>query len=200
MSETQRAAAIYVRVSTPGQQTDMQEVELKQYAEHRGWSYVVDRDQVSGAKTSRPALDALMADLRKRKFDILVIWAWDRLARSLRQLLAISEECRLLNIDLVAVRQNVDTTVPAGRLLFHVLASVAEFERELLRQRVQAGMDQARRAGRRIGRPARRRFTQSEVERLHELRSQGVSVRQLAKEFGATQWMIAQATKDAVAV
>jgi DNA invertase Pin-like site-specific DNA recombinase len=98
----------------------------------------------------------MLADLRKRKFDVILVWALDRLARSLKQLLTIAEECRSLGVDLVSLRQSIDTTLPAGRLTFQILGAVAEFERELLRERVKAGMAQARRTGKHVGRPARR--------------------------------------------
>jgi DNA invertase Pin-like site-specific DNA recombinase len=110
----------------------------------------------------------------------------------LKQLLTISEECRSLGVDLVSLRQNIDTTLPAGRLTFQILGAVAEFERELLRERVKAGMTQARRAGKRIGRPALRHFGPAELERIRLLRTQGASVRKLATTFGTTQWMIAR--------
>ena len=94
----------------------------------------------------------------------------DRLARSLKQLLSIAEECKALDVDLVSLKQNVDTTLPAGRLTFQVLGAVAEFEREMLRERVRAGMAQAKRAGKRVGRPARRQFHSSDIERMKALR------------------------------
>jgi DNA invertase Pin-like site-specific DNA recombinase len=112
------------------------------------------------------------------------------LARSLRQLLTIAEDCRTLGVDLVSLKQAVDTTLPAGRLTFQVLGAVAEFERELLRERVKAGMAQARRAGKRIGRPALRHFSPGELGRIRSLRREGASVRRLAKDFATTQWMI----------
>src|SRR5207248_2672609 len=160
-----KRAAIYVRVSTAEQETDLQESELKEYCERRGWSFVLYRDHgQSGAKQDRPALNSLLSDLRKRKFDVLVVWALDRLARSLKQLLTISEECRSLSVDLVSLKQAVDTTLPAGRLTFQVLGAVAEFEREMLRERVKAGMAQARRAGKSVGRPVKRNLLASEIE------------------------------------
>ena len=120
--ETKRAA-VYVRVSTAEQDTGLQETELREYVERRGWSYVVYRDKAqSGAKNDRPALTAMLNDLRKRKADVVVVWALDRLARSLKQLLTIAEECRLLGVDLVSLRQNIDSTLPAGRLTFQVLS------------------------------------------------------------------------------
>jgi DNA invertase Pin-like site-specific DNA recombinase len=190
-----KRAAIYVRVSTAEQETYLQEHELQQYCESRGWSYVVYRDKgQSGAKNDRPALTAMMNDLRRRKVDVVVVWALDRLARSLKQLLSIAEECKAVSVDLVSLRQNVDTTLPAGRLTFQVLGAVAEFEREMLRERVKAGMAHAKRSGKHIGRPARRSFLATEIERMRLLRSQGASVRKLATDFETTQWMAARLT------
>ena len=191
----EKKAAIYVRVSTLEQETDMQEAELQQYVESRGWKYVVYRDKgQSGAKNDRPALNAMLSDLRRRKFDVMVVWKLDRLARSLKQLLNIGEECQSLGVDLVSLRQNIDTTLPAGRLTFQILGAVAEFERELLRERVKAGMAQARRTGKHCGRPALRKFHPTEIQRMQELRSMGTSVRKLAKDFESTQWMVARIT------
>jgi len=188
-----KTVPIYVRVSTSDQNLAMQEEELRQYCERRGWETILYRDRgESGAKQDRPALNSLLTDLRKRKIDVILVWSLDRLARSLKQLLIISEECRELGVDLVSLRQNIDTTLPAGRLTFQILGAVAEFERELLRERVKAGMAQARRAGKRIGRPALRHFSPAELERIRALRTQGASVRQLAKDFATTQWMIAK--------
>jgi DNA invertase Pin-like site-specific DNA recombinase len=192
-----KRAAIYVRVSTNDQDTGLQETELREYVESRGWSFTVYRDHgQSGAKNERPALTALMNDLRRRKADVVVVWALDRLARSLKHLLMISEECQLLGVDLVSLRQNIDTTLPAGRLTFAVLGAVAEFEREMLRERVKAGMAQARRAGKRVGRPALRHFSSHELERMQLLRAQGTSIRKLASNFETTQWMAARLTKQ----
>jgi DNA invertase Pin-like site-specific DNA recombinase len=190
-----KRAAIYVRVSTVEQETYLQEHELQEYCERRGWSCVVYRDKgQSGAKNDRPALTVMMNDLRRRKIDVVVVWALDRLARSLKQLLGIAEECRAVGVDLVSLKQNVDTTLPAGRLTFQVLGAVAEFEREMLRERVKAGMAQAKRAGKHIGRPARRKFHVEEIGRMRLLRSQGISIRRLATDFGTTEWMAAKLT------
>jgi DNA invertase Pin-like site-specific DNA recombinase len=192
---SKKRAAIYVRVSTMQQETDMQETELREYCSRRGWESILFRDQAqSGAKQDRPALTSLLSNLRRRKIDVVVVWALDRLARSLKQLLTVSEECRSLGVDLVSLRQNIDTTLPAGRLTFQILGAVAEFERELLRERVKSGMAQARRAGKRIGRPALRHFGPAELERIQAMRKQGVSVRKLATTFGTSQWMVAKIT------
>jgi DNA invertase Pin-like site-specific DNA recombinase len=196
-----KRAAIYVRVSTHEQDTEVQEAELREYVENRGWTYTIYPDKgQSGAKNNRPALDALLSDLRKRKADVVVVWALGRLARSLKQLLNIAEECRLLGVDLVSLRQNIDSTLPAGRLTFQVLGAVAEFEREMLRDRVKAGMAQARRAGKRVGRPARRQFHASDIERMKALRSEGTSIRKLAASFGTTQWMASRLTSPDAAI
>ncbi len=194
---TAERAAIYVRVSTTEQETDMQETELREYAANRSWSCTTYKDRgQSGAKNDRPALNALLGDMRKRKFDVVVVWALDRLARSLKQLLSIAEECKSLGVDIVSLKQNVDTTLPAGRLTFQVLGAVAEFEREMLRERVRAGMAQAKRAGKRVGRPARRQFHSSDIEHMRALRAKGTSVRRLAADFRTTQWMAARLTSS----
>jgi DNA invertase Pin-like site-specific DNA recombinase len=194
MNEKKRAA-IYVRVSTAEQNTDSQESELKEYCGRRGWTCAVYRDHgQSGAKNDRPALNELMADLRRRKVDVVLVWSLDRLARSLKQLLTIAEECKSLGVDLVSLKQSLDTTLPAGRLTFQILGAVAEFERSMLQERVRAGMAQARRSGKHVGRPARRRFHTTEIEEMKLLRSQGASVRRLATDFGTSQWMAARLT------
>ena len=190
-----KKAAIYVRVSTTNQDTERQETELKEYCEKRGWSYKIYKDHGhSGAKVDRPALNALVHDLRCRRIDVVVVWALDRLARSLKQLLAISEDCRSVGVDLVSLKQNVDTTLPAGSLTFQVLGAVAEFERELLRERVRSGMAQARRSGKHVGRPALRKFHASDIEKMRHLRAMGTSIRKLAKDFSTSQWMAARLT------
>jgi DNA invertase Pin-like site-specific DNA recombinase len=186
-----KRAAVYLRCSTKSQETEMQEVELTEYVTRRGWECKIYRDSAqSGAKERRPALDSLLSDVRKRRVDVLCVWAWDRLARSLKQLLSIAEECRSLGVDLVSLKQNVDTTLPAGRLTFQVLGAVAEFEREMLRTRVKAGLEMARRDGKRLGRPALRRFDADQISEIRQLRRRGTSVRSLAIRFGTTQYIV----------
>src|SRR3989442_10960301 len=149
-----KRAALYARVSTTEQTPENQLVALRAFALARGWavSEFIDHG-VSGAKDRRPQLDAMLADVRRRKFDLVLVTKLDRLARSTRHLVTLGAELEALGVDLVVLDQAVDTTTPAGWLLFHVLASIAEFERDLIRDRVIAGVRRARAQGRRLGRP-----------------------------------------------
>ncbi len=151
-----RRAALYARVSTVEQTPENQLVALRGFASARGWSLTEFVDHgVSGAKEKRPQLDALLADVRRRKFDLIVVTKLDRLARSTRHLVTLAGELEALGVDLVVLDQAIDTTTPSGRLLFHVLAAIAEFERDLIRDRVMAGLRRGgqRPAARRLGVP-----------------------------------------------
>jgi DNA invertase Pin-like site-specific DNA recombinase len=186
-----RRAAIYLRVSTSLQDTAMQESELREWAERRGWEAKIYRDNgQSGAKESRPALESLLADVKRGRVDVVMVWSLDRLARSLKQLLTLAEEFQSLGVDLYSHKQAIDTSSPSGRLTYQVLGAVAEFEREMLRERVRAGLAQARRAGKKIGRPPLRRFASSEIAEIKALRQSGASVRGLAIQFKTTQYVI----------
>jgi DNA invertase Pin-like site-specific DNA recombinase len=147
-------AGIYARVSTVDQTCENQLLELRRYAEARGWTPVeyVDRG-VSGAKDRRPALDQLLADAKRRRFDVLVCWRLDRLGRNLRHLILLLDELHAVGIGFVTLGEGIDTTSPTGRLVLHVLGAIAEFERERIRERVVAGLRRARAQGRRLGRP-----------------------------------------------
>jgi DNA invertase Pin-like site-specific DNA recombinase len=190
-----KRAAIYVRVSTDQQDTAMQEAELLEYAQRRDWETKIYRDAgQSGAKESRPALNLLLSDVRRRRIDVVLVSTLDRLARSLKQLLSLAEEFQSLGIDLCAMNQAIDTSSASGRFAYQLLSSVSEFEREILRERVRAGLAQARRIGKHLGRPPLRRFDQDEVKKLCRLRRQGMSVRKLAIQHGTTQYVIAKLT------
>lgn len=147
-------AAIYARVSTFDQEPENQLAELRQYAQARGWTSVeyVDRG-ISGSKDRRPALDQLVADAKRRKFDVLLCWRLDRLGRNLRHLVVLLEELRSVGVAFVSLNEGIDATTPAGKLQLHVLAALAEFERERIRERVNAGLARARAQGTRLGRP-----------------------------------------------
>jgi DNA invertase Pin-like site-specific DNA recombinase len=146
--------AIYARVSTVDQEPENQLQELRRYVEARGWTAVEYVDHgVSGTKESRPALDALVRDAKRRKFDVLVCWRLDRLGRNLRHLILLLDELTALGIGFVTLGEGIDTTSPTGRLVLHVLGAISEFERERIRERVMAGLQRARTQGRRLGRP-----------------------------------------------
>src|SRR5712691_2419373 len=147
-------AAIYARVSTVDQEPENQLQELRRYVEARGWSAVeyVDRG-VSGAKDRRPALDQLLADARRRRFDVVVCWRLDRLGRNLKHLIMLLEDLQALGVAFVSLAEGIDATTPAGKLQMHILGAIAEFERERIRERVLAGLQRARSQGKRLGRP-----------------------------------------------
>ena len=179
-------AAIYARVSTTDQTNTIQVRELKEYVERRGWQIAgIYQDQMSGAKASRPGLDQLMADARLRKFDAVLVWKLDRFGRSLVHCVSGIQELASLGIHFLAISQGLDTdeSNPASKLLMHILAAVAQFERELIRERVSAGMRAAKthgtKTGNAIGRP-RRVFDREEVVRL---RSAGLSFEKISRQM-----------------
>src|SRR5712675_585438 len=147
-------AAIYARVSTLDQEPENQLAEVRRYVRARGWTAVeyVDR-VVSGAKDRRPALDQLVTDARRRRFDIVVCWRLDRLGRNLKHLITLLEELQVLGVAFVSLAEGIDATTPAGKLQMHILGAIAEFERERIRERVLAGLQRARTQGVRLGRP-----------------------------------------------
>ncbi len=157
MSETGNGAvraALYARVSTTdkGQDPEVQLQPLRAYAKARGWQAVEYTDTVSGSKERRPGLDALRAAARRRQVDVVAAVKLDRLARSVKQLVELAAEWQALGVDLVVVDQQIDTTTPVGRLTFHVLSALAEFERDLIGDRVRQGMAAAKARGVRLGR------------------------------------------------
>src|SRR5688500_13660895 len=150
-------AAIYARVSTLDQEPENQLAELRRYIEARGWTAVEYVDHgVSGTKERRPALDRLLSDAKRRRFDVLVCWRLDRLGRNLKHLVTLIEELQSLGIAFVSLGEGIDCTTPAGKLQLHILAALAEFERERIRERVLAGLQRARNQGKRLGRPKTR--------------------------------------------
>jgi putative DNA-invertase from lambdoid prophage Rac len=180
-------AAIYARVSTTDQTNAIQVRELQDYVQRRGWELTeVYQDQMSGAKASRPGLDQLMADARLRRFDAVVVWKLDRFGRSLVNCVSGIQELASMGIRFLATSQGLDTdeSNPASKLLLHILAAVAQFERELIHERVTAGMKAARKHGTKtgnaIGRP-RRVFDREEVVRL---RKTGLSIERVASQMG----------------
>lgn len=183
--------AIYARVSTTDQQTENQLTPLRSFTAARGWTVTEFVDHgVSGAKDRRPGLDAMIAAVRARRVDIVAVTKLDRLARSTRHLVTLAADLEALGVDLVVIEQAIDTTTPAGRLLFHVLAAIAEFERDLIRDRVLAGIRRARAKGRHLGRP---RVHRVDVERAAELLAGGASLRAAARALGVPHVAVSRA-------
>ena len=178
-------AAIYARVSTLDQEPENQLAELRRYVEARGWTLTeyVDRG-VSGAKARRPALDRLVADARRRRFDAVVCWRLDRLGRNLKHLVTLLEELQAVGVAIVSLGEGIDCTTAAGRLQLHVLAALAEFERSRIAERVKAGLARVRASGRRLGRP-RATLADADIERTAAL-----SVRDAARVLGVSPSLV----------
>ena len=152
-----KRAAIYVRVSTDRQTVENQLRELRQIAERRGWEVVKEYDDagISGSKgrNDRPGLDEMLKDAQRRRFDVVMAWAIDRLGRSLIDLLGTIQQLETCGVDLYLDQQAIDTTTPTGRLMFQITGAFAEFERSMIRQRIRAGLRRAVEAGKQLGRP-----------------------------------------------
>jgi DNA invertase Pin-like site-specific DNA recombinase len=147
-------SAIYARVSTTDQTCENQLQELRRYVEARGWTAVEYVDGgVSGTKERRPALDELLRDARRRRFDVLVCWRLDRLGRNLKHLVTLLDELQALGVAFISLNEGIDATTPAGKLQMHILGAIAEFERGRIVERVKAGLQRAKAQGVRLGRP-----------------------------------------------
>jgi DNA invertase Pin-like site-specific DNA recombinase len=173
--------AIYARVSTAGhgQDVGMQTRELREYCERRGWTVggeYIDSG-ISGAKEKRPELDRLMADAHRRRFDAVIVWKFDRFARSVSHLLRALETFNALGIAFVSLSESLDTSTPAGKMVFTVLGAVAELERSLIAERVRAGLRNARAKGVRLGRPR----ANLDTARIRQLRASGATWRAVAE-------------------
>jgi DNA invertase Pin-like site-specific DNA recombinase len=177
-------AALYARVSTAEQSPEAQVEALRAYADARRWASQEFVDHgISGAKDRRPALDRLLTAARARRIDVVALTKLDRLARSTHHLVTLGRELATLGVDLVVLDQQIDTTTPSGRLLFHVLAAIAEFERDLIRERVKAGLERAKARGQRLGRPRAR----VEAAAIRALQGEGLSLGQIARRLGCSR-------------
>jgi len=187
--------AVYARVSTAEQNAGMQLEELRAYCARRQWEITeefIDAG-ISGSKESRPALDRLLAGARRRMFDAVLVYRYDRFARSLRALVNALAEFDSLGIHFVSLHEGVDTSTPNGRLVFGIFASIAEFERELIRGRVRSGLASARARGKRLGRPR----VVADRTRILALREEGLSWAKIADRLGigeGTAYRVAQAS------
>ena len=172
-------AAVYARVSTLDQEPENQLAELRRYVGARSWTAVEYVDKgVSGSKDRRPALDELVRDAKRRRFDVLICWRLDRLGRNLRHLITLLDELQALGVAFVSLHEGIDATTPAGKLQMHILAAIAEFERARIAERVRAGLARARANGRRLGQKPLAIPTRDLVRTAH------LSVRRAAAELG----------------
>ena len=187
-----KRVALYARVSTAEQTVEPQLHALRRYVEARGLEAreYIDHGQ-SGAKDRRPALDALTEAARRREIDAVAVVKIDRLARSVRHLTQLAADWEALGVDLIVLDQGIDTSTPAGRLTFHVLGAIAEFERGLIVERTRAGIEAARRAGKQIG--ARRAIEGEAVARMRRMRGAGRSLRQIAAVLGTSEASVRRA-------
>jgi len=173
-----KRAALYMRVSTVDQHPETQLLDLRQMASQRGYEIVHEyTDRISGVKAKRPGLDQMMADGRRGRFDVVLVWASDRIARSTKHFLEVLDELNRLKIEYVSFRENIDTGGPLGRAIIIIVGAVAELERNLIIERVRAGMRRARLEGRHIGRNP----LELDHAAIQRDRRQGQSLRQIAK-------------------
>ena len=187
--KNQEKAAIYARVSTDKQKVDMQLNELRQFVARSGWAVFKEYiDQsFTGANTNRPAFLSMMEAARKRKFDVLVVWKLDRLSRSLKDLINTLHELGSCSIDFVSYDNNLDTSTPTGKLVFQIVGAVAEFEKDIIRERVIAGLANARLKGKRLGRPPK---AEAIYEKARIMRSEGLSFRKIGKQLDVDEGTI----------
>ena len=185
--EKEVRAALYARCSThdKGQDPELQLVPLREYCQRRGFTVAgeyVDNG-ISGMKDRRPQLDRLIEAARKRQIDVVLVWKLDRFGRSLKQLVNALEELSSLGIGFISYQDNLDLTTPQGRLMFHIIGAMAEFERELIRERVKAGIENARRKGKKIGRKPVPPIDMGKIIDIHKS-SPTLSIREIAQTLG----------------
>jgi DNA invertase Pin-like site-specific DNA recombinase len=194
--EAKMKAAIYVRVSTTDQSTDMQTSELKRYCDQRGFEvYKEYSDQgISGTKDKRPALDELVSDAKKKKFDVVLVWRFDRFARSTKHLITALEEFRHLGIDFVSYQESIDTGSPLGKAIFTIVSAIGELERGIILERVKAGLKRAKENGRILGRPKRLDLDVKELQKMRD--KEKLSFRQIAKRVKACPATVYKSLKN----
>ena|SRR5208282_493679 len=187
-----KRAVFYTRVSSVDQHPETQLCDLRPLAAARGYEIVGEyTDTISGSKSKRPGLDQLMADARRRRFDVVMVWAFDRMARSVRHFLEVLDELNHLNIEFVSFRESVDTSGPLGRAMVVIVGAIAELERNLIVERVKAGMRRAKLDGRQIGRS---RLHMNREQIVHDRRS-GMSLTQVAKKHGISRASVCRVMK-----
>jgi DNA invertase Pin-like site-specific DNA recombinase len=185
-----KRAGLYLRVSTVDQHPETQLLDLRQMAAQRGYTIIHEyTDRISGTKAKRPGLDQMMADARRGRFDVVLVWASDRIARSVKHYLEVLDELTRLQIEFVSFRENIDTGGPLGRAIVVIIGAIAELERNLIIERVRSGMRRARLEGRQIGRSP----VAVDQAAIQYDRQRGQSLREIAKGHrvsAATVWRV----------
>jgi DNA invertase Pin-like site-specific DNA recombinase len=187
---TMKQVAIYTRVSTADQNLDLQINDLSEYANKRGWQiYRIFEDKISGTTKTRPQLDQLFKDAKIRKFDIVLVWKFDRFARSLKMLVDSLELFKDLGIDFVSYKESIDTTTSMGRLIFNINSAYAEFEREIIGDRVKAGVANKRAKLATLGDLSwgRKPLDQQIQLKIQQLKTANKSIRVIAKTLGISK-------------
>ena len=192
-----KRAVIYTRVSTIDQHPETQLYDLREMAKQRGYEIVCEySDKISGAKQKRPGLDQLLADARRHKFDTVLVWAFDRMARSVRHFLEILDELNHLGIEFVSFRENIDTGGPLGRAMIVIVGAIAELEKNLIVERVRAGMRRARLEGRQIGRSP----LKIDRAQLIDDRRSGMSLSQVARKHRVSRATVCRLMNELSAI
>jgi DNA invertase Pin-like site-specific DNA recombinase len=173
-------AFLYARVSTGQQDDGMQLREMLEFSEHRKWTPEVFTDSISGAKEKRPGLDRMMELVRRGKCDVVLVYRFDRFARSTRHLVNALDEFNALGVQFVSLHESIDTTTPMGKFAFAVFAAIAEFERAIIQERVRSGIAHARSQGIRLGRPR----IVADSDKVATMRAQGLSLRAIGEKLG----------------
>lgn len=180
---TRERIGIYMRVSTQDQSTDLQRYELEAYATSRGWGQLAwYEDKATGTHTNRPRFRELMADAKARKIDVVLVWKLDRFARSLKDLILSLQDLADLGVAFVSLKDQLDLTTSVGKLMLHVIGAFAQFEADIIKDRVRSGLAAAKARGSKLGRPRR-----LDPVRVIELRRQGKSLSQIARALGTTK-------------
>ena len=190
LTGTPPRVALYARVSTSDQSTESQLLDLRRYVRERSWDIFKEYvdEGISGTKDSRPALNELMNDAKKRRFDMVLVWRFDRFARSTKHLILALEEFKNLGIDFVSYQENIDTSSPLGSAIFTIISAVAQLERDIIAERVKAGLRRARENGKKLGRPK----VGIDEEEVFRLRERGLSLREIARRLNLSKSTIAR--------
>jgi DNA invertase Pin-like site-specific DNA recombinase len=188
----QKRVAIYARVSTKEQSVDMQLNDLERYCRERKYEiYKIYQDSISGTKDTRPGLAQMMNDAKKCKFDIVLVWRFDRFARSTKHLVDALYEFRSLGIGFISYQENIDTSSPLGEAIFTIISAMSKLERDIIAERVKGGLRKAKANGKRLGRAR----IEVDTDKVIELRGQKKTIRQIAKELGLSKGTVDRTLK-----